>query len=96
MNDVFFEKDTVYIKNVKNFDLAQTLDCGQAFRWKADGNGVWSGIAGGRYIELELYPLTFDEYLQMKAFYGKPVEADLAAADFHIQLSGGGLACGSC
>ena len=53
MNDVFFEKDTVYIKNVKNFDLAQTLDCGQAFRWKADGNGVWSGIAGGRYIELE-------------------------------------------
>ncbi len=53
MNDVFFEKDKVYIKNAKNFSLAQTLDCGQAFRWKAGGDGVWSGIAGGKYIELK-------------------------------------------
>ncbi len=53
MNDVFFEKDKVYIKNAKNFSLAQTLDCGQAFRWKSDGDGVWSGIAGGKYIELK-------------------------------------------
>ena len=31
----------------------------------------------GRYIEVELFPLSFDEYLEMKAFYGKPVDANL-------------------
>ena len=35
-----------------NFNLAQTLDCGQAFRWKPNENGVWSGIAYGRKISL--------------------------------------------
>ena len=35
-----------------NFNLAQTLDCGQAFRWKPDENGVWSGIAYGKKILL--------------------------------------------
>ncbi len=52
MNDIIFEKDKIRIKNISNFDLAQTLDCGQAFRWKKDENGIWSGIAYGRYIEL--------------------------------------------
>lgn len=50
MNDISYENGRIYIKNVKNFDLAQTLDCGQAFRWREDENGVWRGIAGGKYI----------------------------------------------
>ena len=50
--DIKFEKDKIYIKSIENFDLAQTLDCGQAFRWSQNENGVWSGIAFGRYIEL--------------------------------------------
>lgn len=41
----------IRINNPPNFDLAQTLDCGQAFRW-SQNDGVWSGVAGGRYIEL--------------------------------------------
>ena len=52
MNRVLFENGKIYIKDATNFDLAQTLDCGQAFRWSADENGVWRGIAGGKYIEL--------------------------------------------
>ena len=52
MNDIIYADNKVYIKNAMNFDLAQTLDCGQAFRWSEDGNGVWRGMAGGRYIEL--------------------------------------------
>lgn len=52
MNEVFYEKNRIRIKNVENFDLAQTLDCGQAFRWSVDENGVWHGIAGGKYIRL--------------------------------------------
>lgn len=52
MNDIKFEKDKIYIKNVQNFDLAQTLDCGQAFRWTQDENDVWHGIAFNKYVEL--------------------------------------------
>ncbi|MBR6598816.1 MAG: 8-oxoguanine DNA glycosylase, N-terminal domain-containing protein, partial [Oscillospiraceae bacterium] len=36
----------------EDFDLAQTLDCGQAFRWKCDENGIWSGYYLDRYLEL--------------------------------------------
>ncbi len=50
--DIKFENNKIYIKNPKNFDLAQTLDCGQAFRWAQNDNGVWRGIAFGKYIEL--------------------------------------------
>ena len=43
----------------------------------------------GRYIELEMFPLTFDEYLQMKEFYGKPVDANLSAELNRYILEGG-------
>lgn len=33
--------------------LAETLDCGQAFRWRQREDGSWEGIAGGRYLRLE-------------------------------------------
>lgn len=39
-----------------SFDLPQTLDCGQAFRWHEaeDGNGTlwWEGAAGNRFLRL--------------------------------------------
>lgn len=31
----------------------------------------------GRYVEFELFPLSFDEYLEMKEFYGKPLQENL-------------------
>lgn len=52
MNDVVYKKNKIVIRNAQNFNLSQTLDCGQAFRWSVDSNGVWSGIAAGHYIEL--------------------------------------------
>ena len=50
--NIKFENNKIYIKNQKNFDLAQTLDCGQAFRWSQNDDGAWRGIAFGKYIEL--------------------------------------------
>lgn len=47
-----FEDEIIRVKDAKNFDLVQTLDCGQAFRWSENGSGVWSGIAYNKYIEL--------------------------------------------
>ena len=45
--------DTV-LAGVKHFDLGQTLDCGQAFRWAATEEGGFSGIAHGRRLDLEM------------------------------------------
>ena len=50
--DIKFDNDKICIKNATNFNLEQTLDCGQAFRWSCNADGVWSGIAFGKYIEL--------------------------------------------
>ncbi|MBP1556307.1 MAG: hypothetical protein J6A76_00155 [Oscillospiraceae bacterium] len=33
--------------NITNFDLAKTLDCGQAFRWKIQSDGSFIGAAQG-------------------------------------------------
>ncbi|MBO5210476.1 MAG: DNA-3-methyladenine glycosylase 2 family protein [Clostridia bacterium] len=70
MYKYFFENNNIYIKGIEEFDLPHTLDCGQAFRWKCDENGVWSGIAGNKFLKLEklpdgtvvLYNTTEDEF----------------------------------
>ncbi len=68
--NIEFKNNNVYIKGIEEFDLPHTLDCGQAFRWKMDQNGVWSGVAFNKYLALEklkdgtvvLYNTTQDEY----------------------------------
>lgn len=40
------------LKDIEPFSLAETLDCGQAFRWRCDENGVWSAIINGRLCRL--------------------------------------------
>ena len=44
----------------------------------------------GRYLEFEMFPLTFDEYLGMKAFLGKPIATN-PLNDFEQYLRDGGL-----
>ena len=51
MNDIIYKDGNVYIENVKNFDLAMTLDCGQAFRWRFN-DGIWSGVAYGKKLKI--------------------------------------------
>lgn len=53
MYNINFKNNSVYIKGLEHFDLANTLDCGQAFRWSADENNIWSGVAHGIYLRLE-------------------------------------------
>lgn len=35
----------IFLRNCTDFDLPQTLDCGQAFRWSAQPDGSYIGIA---------------------------------------------------
>ena len=44
----------------------------------------------GRYLEVELYTLSFGEYLGMKAFLGKPLSQDLTS-EFDLYLQDGGF-----
>ena len=41
------------IPSPQPFDLAQTLDCGQVFRWRERSPGQWEGAAFGTYLLLE-------------------------------------------
>ncbi len=50
--NIDYYDNSVRIKNANNFSLADTLDCGQAFRWHED-NGRWIGVAHGRKIALK-------------------------------------------
>lgn len=43
-----------HIIGVKNFDLAQTFDCGQCFRFNKSDDGGFSGVAMGKYIKLNI------------------------------------------
>ena len=42
------------ISNITDFDLAETLDCGQAFRWRENPDGSFTGVAHGKVITLSL------------------------------------------
>jgi len=45
--------DKVEITNLSDFDLAKTFECGQCFRWNADENGVYTGVAFDRVLALQ-------------------------------------------
>lgn len=45
---------SVTVYPVDSLDLAQTLDCGQAFRWTENADGSWSGVAHGRRLTVSL------------------------------------------
>lgn len=51
--EITFEQNNLYLSQVSCLNLALTLDCGQAFRWKPCGQGKWHGIALGKALTLE-------------------------------------------
>lgn len=44
----------IKITDVHDLDLAQTLDCGQSFRWKSQDNGSFHGVAYGKSVTVSL------------------------------------------
>ena len=43
----------VSVSGVSDFDLPRIFECGQCFRWNADENGVYTGVAFGRAARIE-------------------------------------------
>ncbi len=50
------EEKSNYIKicGVSDLDLAQTLDCGQSFRWVEQDDGSFTGVAFRKYVTVKL------------------------------------------
>lgn len=77
MYKVEFINGNTHIKGIENFDLKNTLDCGQAFRWECDVNNYWSGIAFNKYLKLKkdadgtviLYNTTKDDFYNIWCDY---------------------------
>ena len=84
------------IQNVKNFE-----EVINAFREEGDFSIFITGsnsylLSGelatkltGRYVEFEMFPLSFEEYIDMKEFYGKEVDSNLTIELNNYLLEGG-------
>lgn len=55
-----FTMGTVSIKNVYPFDLGQTLDCGQSFRWSKNADESFTGVAFSKVVTVSYEGTTLD------------------------------------
>lgn len=44
--------DGIYVTDISDFSLDQTLDCGQCFRWRKSEDGLWCGVVKNVYREI--------------------------------------------
>lgn len=47
-----YANNDIIVNGVDCLDLDLTLDCGQAFRWEKQGDGSYSGVAGGYFLNI--------------------------------------------
>ena len=52
--EIIRKENDLIITGLTQFALADTLDCGQAFRWSEVEPELWHGVAFGRYLKLGL------------------------------------------
>lgn len=81
-------ENNIVISGIEHFDLRQTFDCGQAFRWNEHDDGTWGGIVGKKYrkvgsengniiiynSDLDEYESFWRDYLDIDRDYGKIIE----------------------
>lgn len=72
MTPVVRGNDIILPLSPQEMDLAQTLDCGQAFRWSRQPDGSYIGVACGRQLhisrngdELLLHNTTMEDYCEV-------------------------------
>lgn len=72
---------------INGFDLAETLECGQCFRWNRQEDGSYTGVASGRILNIsrENLPRALEdpfwrEYFDFGLDYEK-IRSGLAASD---------------
>ena len=84
-----------------NFDIKQTFLCGQCFRWTEAENGIFHGIAHGRYLRIKqetdgvtLLDINekdiklWEKYFDLSRDYGEVIERFSADATLSIASKG--------
>lgn len=51
--EIKYTGSDIVIYDTKCLDLALTLDCGQAFRWREQNDGSWSGVVKGVFLNIK-------------------------------------------
>ena len=52
--DYIYKDSTMIVKNVTSLDLGETLDCGQSFRWRDNGDGSFTGVAYEKLVTVTI------------------------------------------
>lgn len=47
------ENNNIILEDAECFDIALSLDCGQAFRWKNINDNIWTGVVKNKYLKIE-------------------------------------------
>ena len=50
--NIYAVGNSVFIDGVSDFDVVHTFDCGQCFRWDAQSDGSYTGVAHGRVVNI--------------------------------------------
>ncbi len=50
---IFKENKNIILKNQECLNIALSLDCGQAFRWRKNEDDIWSGVVKNKYLKLK-------------------------------------------
>lgn len=50
--EVKYIGNDIVLENIRCLNLELTLDCGQAFRWKKQEDGSWSGVVKGVFLNI--------------------------------------------
>ena len=86
------------IKNIKNFNLAHTFECGQCFRWKRNADGSYTGVVGEGVFNIKMEndtdlivetnlpdsKLFFEDYIDNKRDYSQ-IKQKISASDINMQ-----------
>lgn len=52
--DYSYKDGKIIVKNVTSLDLGETLDCGQSFRWRDNGDGSFTGVAYEKLVTVSM------------------------------------------
>lgn len=50
---IFKENKNIILKNQECLNIALSLDCGQAFRWRKNEDDIWSGVVKNKFLKLK-------------------------------------------
>ena len=81
--------NNIVLRDIEHLNIPLCLDCGQAFRWKETENGMWEGIAYGKFLQVkqenttatffntseETFDSVWSKYFDLDRDYKKIVES---------------------